>query len=82
MNPSTNRVAIGEGRPLLAQNTNAVNLKVFGSVWLLEDENGKAVAVDVGTTGREWTSKGISEQFGAGKGKEAVQSETNGAKRE
>jgi hypothetical protein len=69
MKPSTNRVTIGEGRPLLAQNTNAVNLKVFGTVWLLQDENGKAVAVDVGTTGQEWASKGIIEQFGAGKGK-------------
>ena len=78
MKPSTNRVAIGKERPLLAQNTNAVNLKVFGSVWLLQDENGKAVAVD-GTTGREWMSKGISERFGAGKGSEQIRSETNGA---
>jgi hypothetical protein len=82
LKPSTNGVAIGEGRPLLAQNTNAVSLKVFGTVWLLEDENGKAVAVDVDTNGREWKSKGISEQFGAGKGKQADQLERNGAKRE
>ena len=77
MKPSTNQRSLAVERLLPFQNTNAVTLKVFGSVWLLQDESGKAVGVDIRTTGREWKSKGIVEQFGAGKGKQPIQSETN-----
>ena len=66
-----------DGQPMTIQNSNTVNLRIFGSVWLFQEERGRTVAVDTAVRSREWGSKKIIEQFGAANRSQPIRSETN-----